>query len=184
MKKKISRDQKKILLAGALVATAAITVLGSCRSIPKNAQAVSAFDMEKYLGKWYEIARMDFRFERNLEKTTAEYSMNKDGSIRVVNRGYNTKTKKWEVATGKAKFRAGTHVAALKVSFFGPFYSGYNVVALEGDYQYALVAGKNLNYLWILSRKQTIPDDVKKEFLRKAKIIGYDIEELIWPEQG
>ncbi|MFO7754606.1 MAG: lipocalin family protein [Bacteroidales bacterium] len=159
-------------------------MINSCATIPKGATAVSPFDIEKYTGKWYEIARFDFRFERNLNNTTAEYSPNDDGSIRVVNRGYNYVTDEWKEATGKAKFRGDKDIAKLKVSFFGPFYAPYNVIALDSDYRYALVAGKNLKYMWILARTTTIPEDVKQEYLEIAEDIGYDISDLIWVEHN
>ena len=123
---------------------------------------------------------MDFRFERNLNNTTAEYSINDDGTIKVFNKGYNTKTNKWESVTGKAKFIKDENVAMLKVSFFGPFYSGYNVIAIDKEYKYALIAGKNLKYLWILSRDTTIPEDVKKNYLDQAQRAGFRINELVW----
>lgn len=156
--------------------------LFSCATIPKGAVAVRPFDKEKYLGKWYEIARLDFKFERNLNNTTAEYSVNDDGTIKVVNRGYNYKKDKWSEATGKAKFVEDDDIAKLKVSFFGPFYSGYNVIALDPEYKYALVAGKNLKYLWILSRETSIPEGIKKEYLKLADDLGYETSELLWVE--
>ena len=155
-------------------------MLISCSTIPKGITAVQQFDKMKYLGKWYEIARLDFKFERNLNNTTAEYSSNSNGTIKVLNKGYNTKTNEWKSATGKAKFVKDENVAMLKVSFFGPFYSGYNVIAIDKEYKYALVAGNSLKYLWILSRSPAIPDDVKKNYLELAKSVGYKIDELVW----
>lgn len=152
----------------------------SCSTIPKGAQAVRNFDQSKYLGKWYEIARLDFKFERNLNNTTAEYSLKKNGNIKVDNKGFNYKKNKWEQAIGKAKFRGSDSVAQLKVSFFGPFYAGYNVLAIDKDYQYALVAGRNLDYMWILSRSTGIPENIKSQYLEIAKNIGYDTSKLIW----
>lgn len=152
----------------------------SCSTIPEGLTPVQPFDKSRYLGKWYEIARLDFKFERNLINTTADYSLNKNGTIKVVNRGYDTTTNKWKTATGKAKFVKDENVAKLKVSFFGPFYSGYNVVALDNEYKYALVAGEDLKYLWILSRNTTLPEDVKKNYLELAESVGYKINELIW----
>ena len=105
--------------------------------------------IKKYLGTWYEIARFDFRFEKNMNNVSAQYSLNEKGNVAVLNSGYNYKKEEWKKANGVAKFRGEKDVAELKVSFFGPFYSGYNVVALDENYQYALVAGKNLDYLWI-----------------------------------
>jgi apolipoprotein D and lipocalin family protein len=161
-----------------------IVVLGfsSCSTIPKGAVAVKPFNKEKYLGKWYEIARLDFKYERNLNNTTAEYYLNKHGTIAVVNRGFNIKKGKTVQAIGKAKFTAGENTAMLKVSFFGPFYGGYNVIALDEEYKYALVAGDRLKYLWILSRETTIPEDIKKKYLEIAQKIGYKTSDLIWVE--
>nr|WP_141675609.1 lipocalin family protein [Formosa haliotis] len=156
----------------------------SCATIPKNAKAVLGFEKSKYLGKWYEIARLDFKYEKNLNNTTAEYSLNPDQSIKVENKGYNYKKEKWESSTGRAKFVEADSIAKLKVSFFGPFYSGYNVIAVENDYSYALVAGKSLDYLWILSREETIPESIKTKFLEQAKTIGYDTTDLIWVEHN
>ena len=158
--------------------------LFSCSTIPKGAVAVKPFDKERYLGKWYEIARFDFRFERDLNNTTAEYSVNTDGTIKVVNKGYNTKKKEWSQAIGKAKFVGDDNIAMLKVSFFGPFYSGYNVIAIDPDYKYALVAGASLKYLWLLSRETTIPDEIKNKYLKIAENIGYNTSNLLWIEQN
>jgi apolipoprotein D and lipocalin family protein len=154
----------------------------SCSTIPKGVVAVSPFDKEKYLGKWYEIARLDFKFERNLNNTTAEYSINDNGTIKVDNRGYNVKTGKNQQAIGKAKFVSDDKIAMLKVSFFGPFYAGYNVIALDKDYKYALISGDSFKYLWILSRETTIPDNIKAEYLRIADGLGFNTSDLIWVE--
>jgi apolipoprotein D and lipocalin family protein len=156
--------------------------LFSCKSIPDGAVAVKPFDLNKYLGTWYEIARFDYSFEKNLNNTTATYSLNEDGTVKVFNRGYNYVNGNWQDATGKAKFRGSKDVASLKVSFFGPFYGGYNVIALDADYQYALIAGSSTDYIWILSREKTLPEDVKKAYLEMAEKIGFDIEKLIWVE--
>lgn len=155
----------------------------SCATIPKGVVAINSFEKEKYLGKWYEIARIDFKFERNMINTTAEYALNKNGSITVKNRGFNVKKGKFEEAVGKAKFVGKEDVGMLKVSFFGPFYGGYNVIALDKDYKYALVCGDHLKYLWILSREKTIPDDVKQNYLQIASNYGFNTSDLIWVKQ-
>ena len=154
--------------------------LFSCATIPQNATAVNSFEKEKYLGKWYEVARFDFKFERNLNNTTATYSLNKNGTIKVNNQGYNTVKNEWQQAIGKAKFVGSDSIAMLKVSFFGPFYGGYNVLAIDEEYKYALIGGGNLDYLWILSRENTLPEDVKTEYLAIAENVGYDTSKLLW----
>ncbi len=154
--------------------------LYSCATIPNGATAVKPFDKERYLGKWYEIARKDFKYERDLNNTTAAYSLNDNGTIKVVNQGYDTIKGEWTQAIAKAKFVGEENIAMLKVSFFGPFYSGYNVIALDDEYRYALVAGKSLKYLWILSRDLNIPVEIKDKYLKIAEDIGYNTTDLIW----
>ncbi len=155
----------------------------SCVSIPKGARAVSPFQKDRYLGKWYEIARMDFKFEKNLDNVTANYSVNADGTIRVDNQGYNYLTKEWKQSVGKAKFVSNPEIARLKVSFFGPFYAGYNVIAIDPNYKYAMVVGNNLDYLWLLSREKNLPEDIKTAYLKQAKDLGFDVGKLVWPKQ-
>jgi apolipoprotein D and lipocalin family protein len=162
-----------------------VSLLGtwSCRTIPDKIQAISPFDKSRYLGQWYEIARFDFRFEKNLINTTATYSLNPDGSIAVVNRGFNTVTQKWKQAKGKAKFVGSDTIAMLKVSFFRPFYAGYNVIAIDPEYKYALVCGDSLDYLWILSREKVIPEEIRKDYLEQARRQGFDITKFLWIQQ-
>ena len=159
-------------------------IFNSCSvGIPDGATAVKNFDSKKYLGKWYEIARFDFRFEKDMNNVTAEYSMKENGHIKVDNKGYDYVKKEWKQSIGEARFVNSKNEARLKVSFFKPFWAGYNVIALEDDYKHALVVGNNLKYLWILSREKKIPENVKNKFLDKAKEIGYNTSQLIWVEQ-
>ena len=178
----MNQKNKKFLVGGALLSLAALVMLNSCKTIPKGVRAVEPFNANKYLGKWYEIARMNYRFEKILNNVTAEYSFRDDGKIKVLNRGYNFKKEKWQQSVGKAKFVDDNTIAKLKVSFFGPFYAGYNVIAIDEDYKYALVAGKDLGYLWILSRETSMPDAIKEAYLRKAKELGFNISDLVWVE--
>lgn len=177
-------NRKTLLIGGTVFGIAALLAIKSCKTIPKNAVTVKPFDINRYMGKWYEVARLDFKYERGLNNTTATYSLNDDGTVKVVNRGYNAKENKNAEAVGKAKFAGSKDEAKLKVSFFGPFYSGYNVIALDPEYKYALVAGESLKYLWILSRETTIPEKIRQEYLKKAKEIGYDTSGLIWVEHN
>lgn len=169
-----------------LLGTLAVVAVSyaSCRvSIPKGASAIKPFQKDRYLGKWYEIARMDFRFEKNLKNVTATYSLNDNGTIRVDNSGYDYVKNKWKQSIGKAKFVRSEDEARLKVSFFGPFYAGYNVIEIDEGYQYALVAGNNLDYLWILSRTKQIPQNIKTAYLKKAEELGFKTQELVWTGQ-
>lgn len=164
-------------------AVAALQLFTACKTIPRQATAVKPFSQEKYLGKWYEIARLDYKYERHLDHVTAEYGLRPDGLIRVTNRGYNTRKQQWEESVGKAKAVSDPKEGKLKVSFFGPFYAGYNVIAIDPDYKYALVAGKNTKYLWLLSREKTMPESVKADYLKQAQLIGYKTGELVWVKQ-
>ncbi|MBP4137493.1 lipocalin family protein [Flavobacterium geliluteum] len=165
----------------ALVGAGVAIALYSCKAtIPKKAAAVTNFDISKYLGKWFEIARLDFKYEKGLSNVTAEYSLNDNGTLKVDNKGYDVRKDKWEQSIGKAKFVKKDNVGMLKVSFFGPFYAGYNVIAVDENYKYALVVGENLKYMWILSRETTMPESVKADFLIKAQDIGYNVSDLVW----
>ncbi|KIA96604.1 hypothetical protein OC25_02415 [Pedobacter kyungheensis] len=163
-----------------LVGLLALSLIYSCASIPKNAKAVQPFLPDAYLGKWYEIARFDYIFERNLDNVTANYSKGKNGEIKVLNKGFNYKKQKWSSSEGIAKFTGAENTAALKVSFFRPIYAAYNVIAIDKDYKYAMVAGKNLNYLWLLSRQKTMPMALQRAYLKQAEEIGYDTGKLIY----
>ena len=157
-----------------------LSFLWSCAN-EDNLVVVENFEVEKYIGKWYEIARFDSRFEKNLNQTTAEYSLDENGKIIVKNRGYNFKKNKWESVQGKAKFAKNKNLGDLKVSFFGPFYAPYKIIQLDSNYKYALVSsGKD--YLWILSREKSIPENIKNQYLNYAKTLNYNTKNLIWVE--
>lgn len=163
--------------AGALLSVACTT------TPPKGVTPIEGFNADLYLGSWYEIARLDHRFERGLDHVTATYSKRDDGELKVINRGFNVKKQRWQESIGKAYFTGSPSQAALKVSFFGPFYGGYNVIALDKDYQHALVCGPNRNYLWILSRTPQLDGKVKEELTAKARQAGFDVNKLIWVKQ-
>ncbi|WP_322969635.1 lipocalin family protein [Faecalibacter sp. LW9] len=170
---------KNMALAGLALGAAAYLIRN--RSDKNIAfEVVPNFDINKYLGLWYEIARMDFYWEKDKTNTTARYLMNEDGSVQVINRGYDEKKKEWKKSKGIAK-QTKPGYGKFKVSFFGPLYSAYNVIDLDEHYQYALVAGKNTDYLWILSRQKSIPDGIKSRFLQKAEALGYETDRLIRP---
>lgn len=156
----------------------------SCGTKLQGVYGVNNFDLSKYLGKWYEIARYDTWFEKDMDRTQAFYSLNEDGTVRVENSGYDFNKNKWKTSVGKAKFRGDKDVGDLKVSFFGPFYSDYTILALDSEYKYSLVVGNTTDYLWILSRTKTIPEDVKNQFLSMAREFGFDTAKLVWVNQN
>jgi len=152
-----------------------------CVGIPENVKPVANFKLEKYLGEWHEIARLDHSFERGLTRVTANYSLRDDGGVRVLNRGYSEKEKKWEETEGKAYFVQGTDQGYFKVSFFGPFYGSYIVFELDHEnYQYSLVCGPDKSYLWILARNPEINKDLKDTLLAKAAKLGFETSKLIF----
>ncbi|WP_102978402.1 lipocalin family protein [Chryseobacterium scophthalmum] len=156
-------------------------IFNSCSvGIPKGATAIKNFNSEKYLGRWYEIARFDYKFEKNMDNVTANYSLNQDGTIKVQNRGYDYVKKEWKESIGEARFLNDQSEARLKVSFFKPIWAGYNVIDIDDDYQNALVVGNSTKYIWILSRNKEIPNSIKERFLVKAQKLGYNTDNLIW----
>lgn len=158
-----------------------VLLIPACTGVPEGVAVVEGFERERYLGKWYEIARLDHSFERGLSRVTAEYSLREDGGIRVVNRGFDVETGKWEEAVGKAYFVEEPDVGRLKVSFFGPFYGAYNIIALDKQaYSYAMVAGPTRSYLWILSRTKRLDQDVQERLVDKAARLGFATERLIF----
>jgi apolipoprotein D and lipocalin family protein len=163
-----------------------LVVLGlvGCTGLPQGVKPVEGFELSRYLGKWYEIARLDHGFERGLTRVTAKYSLREDGGVEVLNRGYSPADEQWKEATGKAYFVGDSDEGYLKVSFFGPFYGSYVVFGLDKDrYQYAFVAGYDKSYLWLLSRTPEVNEALIERFVERAKALGFATENLIYVEQ-
>jgi apolipoprotein D and lipocalin family protein len=168
----------------AIIMCAAIMLLFGCLGTPESVKPVTGFDANKYLGKWYEIARLDHSFERGLEHVSAKYSLGNGGGIYVLNSGFKTKQQKWIDVEGKAFFVEKKDVGHLKGSFFEPFYGSYIVFDLDKkNYQYAFVCGANTSYLWLLSRTPTVNKKLKDKFIKQAKGLGFDTDALIWVKQ-
>ena len=166
---------KKLILLMAMLFT-------GCTEIPKNVKPVENFEIQNYLGTWYEIARLDHRFERGMEQITATYSMREDGGVKVLNRGYKTKDKEWNEAEGKAYFVETPDRGYLKVSFFGPFYGAY--IVMDTDYKtYTMISGPDKSYFWILSRTSKLDDAILTRLIGKAKRAGFDTSKLIYVKQ-
>ena len=160
-------------------------ILSACTGIPEGVTPVSGFDLDRYLGKWYEIARLDHSFERGLSRVTAEYSLREDGGVRVLNRGFSADKGEWNEAEGRAYFVESEDLGYLKVSFFGPFYGSYIVFYLDSEqYQYAFVSGPDTSYLWLLARTPKIGSDVLQRFTDRAAELGFDTDSLILVDQG
>lgn len=161
---------------------AVLGLLGGCVSRQPFVEPVPDFALDRYLGSWYEIARLDHRFERGLTRVSANYSLRDDGGVRVLNRGFNATKNRWQEAEGRAYFVLDQHTAYLKVSFFGPFYGAYIVTELDADYQYALVSGPNHNYLWILARTPELDGTVRSQLVAWAAELGFATDKLLWVE--
>lgn len=142
--------------------------------------AVKTVELDKYAGEWYELARFDHRFERGMEHCRTTYTLQKDGTIRVTNRG--KKDGEWKTSVGKGKVTGEPGV--LRVSFFGPFYSDYRIMMLAPDYSYALVGGGGDDYLWILSRTPQLKQETLDQIVYEAHQRGYKTSNLIWVDQS
>jgi apolipoprotein D and lipocalin family protein len=162
--------------------TGAVLLLSGCSGVPKGLYPVTDFDVNKYLGHWYEIARLDHSFERGLTEVTADYRKLPDGRIEVINRGFDSKKNKWKEVKGVARFQGKTDIASLEVSFFWPFYGAYNVLVLDPLYRYAMVAGPNRKYLWILARDRKLDAATQATLVERAKSWGFATDELIYVE--
>ena len=166
---------KKILL---MIST---LVLSGCLGMPDSVKPVANFELDNYLGKWYEIARLDHSFERGLTQVTAEYSLRRDGGVLVLNRGFSQANNEWQEAEGKAYFVNSDSEGYLKVSFFGPFYGSYVVFELdEKDYQYAFISGPNTDYLWLLARTPSVEPEVIEKFIDMSQERGFDTSSIIF----
>lgn len=157
-------------------------LLSGCLGMPKAVEPVEQFELNNYLGKWYEIARLDHSFERGLSQVTADYSLRSDGGVRVINRGFSAENNEWKEAVGKSYFVDSISEGYLKVSFFGPFYGSYVVFELEENYQYAFISGPSTDYLWLLSRTPTIEASVIEKFESMSKARGFNTNDIIYVE--
>lgn len=169
-----------------LGAAALVLVTAACSSSPPDGlSVVSNFDINRYEGRWYEIVREDHRFERGLSNVTADYVVQEDGSVSVVNRGFNDEEQTWEEADGRARFVGDPTLGSLEVSFFGPFYGGYHIIALDHDnYQWAMVTGPSRNYFWILSREPELDEEIYQNLMDQAQASGFAVEEFIVVDQS
>jgi len=157
----------------------AFALLAGCTGIPDGVKPVNGFKIDRYLGTWYEIVRLDHSFERGLTGVTANYRTRQDGGIDVLNRGYDTQKGSWREANGIAYFLGSPDIASLKVSFFGPFYGGYHVMALDPDYRWTMISGPSHDYFWILSRTPELPAEELEQLLQIARDAGFNLDDLI-----
>ena len=154
--------------------------LSGCLAVPDGIEPVDNFELNRYLGDWYEIARLDHSFERGLEAVKAEYSLRDDGGIRVINSGRDSESQVAQQAEGRAYFVEKPNLGHLKVSFFGPFFGSYVIFELDENYQYAFIAGNNRDYLWLLARTPEVSEELIDQFISRASLLGFDTSQLIF----
>ncbi|WP_035477379.1 lipocalin family protein [Aliagarivorans taiwanensis] len=175
----------KGFLTTKLLVLASLFGLTACLGMPNSVKPVTDFELDNYLGTWYEVARLDHSFERGLSQVSAEYSLRDDGGVRVINRGYSAEKGEWKEAEGKAYFVQDSQTGYLKVSFFGPFYGSYVVFELDKeDYQYAFISGPDTDYLWLLARTPSVDPALIERFTTMARDKGFDTSQLILVEHG
>lgn len=168
------------ILAFIILLTTSCISLISCSAASKvDNSTVKSLDINQFMGRWYEIARFDHKFERDMQQVTTIYTILSNGKVKVINQGL--KDDEWKNIEGKAKLT--TTPGLLRVSFWGPFYSDYRILMLAPDYSYALVGGSDEEYLWILSRTPLLKTDVRDKLLKEAQRRGYDTNKLIWVKQ-
>ena len=168
-----------------LLIAATTLLLTACTGIPDGIRAIDEFQINQYLGTWYEIARLDHSFERGLSNVTAEYTLKDDGGVKVINKGYSKEKKAWKTAEGKAYFVGDKNTGHLKVSFFGPFYGSYIIFKLDKPgYQYAYIASYSKDYLWLLARTPTVSEAILNDFITTSRSLGFNTNELIFVEQA
>jgi len=169
-------------MLGMVGAMGVLAMLSGCVKIPQGVEPVEDFALNPYLGKWYEIARLNHSFERGLSRVTARYSMREDGGVRVINRGYREESGEWDEAEGRAYFVEEPDRGFLKVSFFGPFFGSYVVMEWDPD-SHAYVCGPNKEFLWLLAREPEVSESRKQHFVDFARERGFPVGELIWVRQ-
>ena len=158
--------------------------LVGCTKIPEGLQPITGFEAERYLGKWYEIARLDHSFERNMSNVTAQYSRGDGDELVVLNRGFEKEKGKWREVKGVARFIGDKDVGSLQVSFYVPIWGGYHVIALDQEaYRYSMISGPSRSYLWILAREKQLDEKILAGLIGKAKELGFETEKLIMVEQ-
>lgn len=176
----MDKKQSLLVLSAVALGTAAYNILKPVRS---TVPVVTDLDKSRYMGTWHEIARLDFFWEKNLTEVTATYDIQADGTIRVVNRGFDAGKNVWKERKGKAKFLGDDRTGALKVSFFGPIYAGYNIMHIDEDYKYALIFGGSTDYMWILAREKKVPESIQQKYVQYAMRAGYATDKLVWADQ-
>ncbi len=163
-----------------LALTILILFVNACVKVPEWVTPVKNFKVKRFMGTWYEIVRLDHRFERGMNSVTANYSLDPDGGIKIQNSGYMVRWKEWRYREARASFVDQTNIGLLKVAYTRPLYFPYVIFKLDPDYEYAFVCGKDRSLLWLLSRTEYVDQDVIDDFVAEAKKLGFDTSKLIF----
>ncbi len=173
-----ANEDTRAVTAGLVLLT--IVMVAGCTGTPQGVEPVTGFDAGRYEGRWYEIMRLDHRFERGLTNVTAEYRLREDGTVNVINRGFDPRKCEWRDVEGTARFRGDPDTASLAVSFFFGISGGYHVIALDhDDYQWSMVSGPTRGYLWVLAREPELDDEILDRLVGQAAELGFPTDELI-----
>ena len=157
--------------------------LSGCATKPLNINPIQNFDVNKYMGRWYEIARIDSFLKDGMDYVYSDYHLDKDGTISVLSSGLKAGDSTREYVEGEADLAKGRKTGFLEISFIRPFYSDYIVFKVDGDYQYSYVGGSDKNHIWLFSKTPTVPEDIREDFLARANSLGYDVTKLVWVQQ-
>lgn len=159
--------------------------VSSCTGKPEGVEPIRSFDIGRYLGQWFEIARLDHSFERGLTNVTATYSLRPDGAVGVLNRGFDRKNCRWKEVQGRAAFQGPSDTASLSVTFFWPFSGGYHVFALDREnYGWVMISGPSRDYLWILARRPDLDVGTRERLVDQARALGFPVDRLIIVDHG
>lgn len=165
-----------------LVTSAAYLMFGKL-GIPEGMNAVTPFDIKRFEGTWYEIARLDHGFEKNMTHVSYTYTLTEGDDFKVENKAFDTKQGQWHSSAGKGGLVESPNIGRLKISYFGPFYGSFNIIAMDPNYGWAMVTGPNARYFWILSRNKTLDNKIMQDLVRKAVSMGFKLEKLIQVDQ-
>jgi apolipoprotein D and lipocalin family protein len=160
-----------------------IVWLSGCATVPDGLEPVTGFEVERFMGKWYEIERLESNNELGLTNVSADYRLLSDGKIEIIHRGYKPRQKSWSMVTGLAWFAGNKDVGSLKLSFGSPFNGAYNILVLDTQYRYAMVADNDRDDLWILSREPQLDKAIMDSLVAKAKAWGFPTNNLVYVEQ-
>ena len=161
-----------------------VIFVSSCVEVPEGITPVSGFKLDKYMGKWYEIARLDHRYERHFNRVSVEYSLNNNGDVLIKKKGYMPMHTEWREKEGKATLAGDTDQGFLKVSYIFALWEPYVIFKLDPDYEWAYVCGKDRTSLWLLARTPEVNSEIREDFIEEASRLNFDTSQLNFVHQS